>query len=94
LADAGKLDEALASCRAHLAAAGPSADLYGLMGVIHQARHERAEAGQCFRKALYLDPGHADALTHLLLLSEEDGDAAAADRLRRRLRRATAGGEP
>jgi chemotaxis protein methyltransferase WspC len=94
LADAGKLDEALASCRAHLGAAGPSAELYSLLGAIHHARHERAEAANCFRKALYLDPAHAGALTHLMLLSEEDGDTAAADRLRRRLARATAGGEP
>jgi chemotaxis protein methyltransferase WspC len=94
LADAGRLDEALANCRAHLSAAGPSAALYSLLGAVHHARHERAEAADCFRKALYLDPGHAEALTHLMLLSEEDGDKAAADRLRRRLARANAGGEP
>jgi chemotaxis protein methyltransferase WspC len=94
LADAGKLDQALASCRALLAGTGPSADLYSLMGVTHQARHERAEAAQCFGRALYLDPGHAEALTHLLLLHEEAGDSAGAARLRRRLKRTTAGGEP
>ncbi len=94
LADTGKLDEALAACTAHLAGAGPSADLYSLQGIIHQARQERAEAAECFRKALYLEPAHAEALTHLLFLCEEDGDSAAAARLRRRLRRTTAGGGP
>jgi chemotaxis protein methyltransferase WspC len=94
LADAGQLDGALAACQAHLAGAGPSADLFSLQGVIHQARHERAEAAACFRKALYLDPAHAEALTHLIFLCEEDGDLAAAERLRRRLRRTAAGGGP
>jgi chemotaxis protein methyltransferase WspC len=93
LADAGRLDEALAVCRAHLAT-GPSPDLYSLLGVIHHARHERAEAAGCFRKALYLAPAHAEALTHLMLLCAEDGDSAAAALLRRRLERTAAGGDP
>jgi chemotaxis protein methyltransferase WspC len=93
-ADAGQLDAALAGCRDHLARAGPSADLYSLMGVVHQARGERDEAADCYRRALYLDAGHAEALSHLLLLHEEQGDHAQADRLRRRLARAAGGGDP
>jgi chemotaxis protein methyltransferase WspC len=92
-ADAGSLDDALRNCRTHLAVAEPSAEVYCLLGVIHQARKEKTEASACFRKALYLDPQHEEALTHLLLLAQEDGDEAAALRLRQRLQRQAAGGE-
>lgn len=93
-ADAGSLDKARQTCQAHLAAAGPSAPGYSLLGVIHQARREKTEAAECFRRALYLDPHHEEALLHLLLLYQEDGNDAAALRLRRRLERKIAGGAP
>ncbi len=93
-ADAGNLEAALASCQLQLDQGGGSADLFSLMGVIHQARHEEAEAGACFRKALYLEPDHEEALTHLLLLHQQRGDEPAAALIRRRLARKTAGGSP
>jgi chemotaxis protein methyltransferase WspC len=92
-ADAGALDKALQICRAHLAVAEPSAHAYSLLGIIHQARQEKTESIECFRRALYLDPHHEEALLHLLLLYQESGKEAAALRLRRRLRRKAAGGE-
>jgi chemotaxis protein methyltransferase WspC len=88
LADAGRLDDALAE----VARAGPSADAFSLLGVIQQARGDRAAAAAAFRKALYLDPGHREALTHAMLLSAEQGDAGRAAVLRERLART--GGEP
>jgi len=92
-ADAGTLDKALQSCKEHLSVTEPSADAYSLLGVIHQARKERAQAIDCFRKALYLDPKHGEALLHLLLLYQESGDEEAAKLLRQRLARKAAGGE-
>jgi chemotaxis protein methyltransferase WspC len=95
-ADAGRLTEALSLCRSAQEQFGPSADLYSLTGVIHQARHERPEAMASFRKALYLEPDHAEALTHLMLLHQEQGENDQADRIRRRLQRLSArrpGGE-
>lgn len=92
-ADAGALDKALQSCQAHLSVAQPSAPAYSLLGVIHQARKDRTQAIDCFRKALYLDPQHEEALLHLLLLYQESGDEAAAKLLRRRLERSAAGGK-
>jgi chemotaxis protein methyltransferase WspC len=94
LADGGRLTEALAACRAQLERAGPSAALYALLGAVHQGRREADEAVRCFRSALYLDPDHVEALAHLMLLSQERGDGAAAALLRRRLERVAAGGEP
>jgi chemotaxis protein methyltransferase WspC len=88
LADAGWLDDALAE----VARAGPSADAFSLLGVIQQARGDRAAAVVAFRKALYLDPGHREALTHAMLLSDQQGDAGRATVLRERLART--GGEP
>jgi chemotaxis protein methyltransferase WspC len=89
LADAGQLDQALALCHAEQVTAGPSAELFALLGVLHQARREPATAVDCYRKALYLDPDHGEALTHLMLLSEQQGDRDQAARLRRRLHRHT-----
>lgn len=92
-ADAGSLDKARQTCRAYLSTTKTSAHAYSLLGVIHQAQRERAEAIDCFRRALYLDPQHEEALLHLLLLYQEEGNQAAALRLRRRLERKSAGGE-
>jgi chemotaxis protein methyltransferase WspC len=86
-ADAGRLDEALASCQAHLTHCGPSADAFSLMGVLYQARHETNEACRCFQRALYLAPDHRDALTHRMLLYREQGEHDQAARLWRRLQR-------
>ncbi len=91
LADAGRLDEALRLCRAQLDSGAPTAALYSLLGVIHQARHEDADAEAAFRKALYLEPEHSEALLHLSLLHQQRGDTAQADRLRQRLRRSAGG---
>jgi chemotaxis protein methyltransferase WspC len=91
-ADGGQLADALASCREQLAGSGPSADLYSLMGLIHQARGERGEAVVCYQRALYMEREHAEALSHLMLLYQEQGNHAQAERLRRRLGH-TSGGE-
>jgi chemotaxis protein methyltransferase WspC len=93
LADEGKLAESLACCRALLRRGAPSAALYSLLGVVHQARHEGAEAVRCFEKALYLEPEFPEALMHLMLLCRQQGDSARATLLERRLTRAR-GGEP
>jgi chemotaxis protein methyltransferase WspC len=94
LADAGRLDEALAECQARLRQGRPSADLFGLLGVIQQARGESNAAADAFRKALYLDPDHGEALVHAMLLAVRRGDAGRAAALRDRLARINPGGEP
>lgn len=86
LADANQLDAALAECQ-RLLQRGPAADTFSLLGVIQQARGDTAAAAEAFRKALYLDPDHREALTHGALLAEGRGDAARARALRERLAR-------
>ncbi|HEY4310576.1 MAG TPA: CheR family methyltransferase [Pirellulales bacterium] len=91
-ADAGRLDEAWADCQALLTKSGPTADLFTLLGIIQQARHDKG-AKQYFEKALYLDPDHGDSLLHLMLLCEQQGAHSQAAALRSRLERATQGGD-
>jgi chemotaxis protein methyltransferase WspC len=90
LADQGRNDEAIARCEAVLGRYGPSAPAFFLIGLVRQAAARLAEAETCFRKAVYLDPGHAEALYALALCAERSGDAETAARYRRRADRARA----
>lgn len=92
MADAGQLDAARTACEREIGANRPTADLFSLLGVVHLAAGRPDDAAGAFRKALYLDPDHAEALTHMIVLHEQRGDAAPAAGLRRRLARAAAGG--
>jgi chemotaxis protein methyltransferase WspC len=86
-ADRGSYEEAHALCAGLLREAGPDPDVYALMGVIQQARHQTEEARQLLERALYLSPNHREALFHLLLLHQQRGDVERAAVLRRRLER-------
>jgi chemotaxis protein methyltransferase WspC len=92
LADRGRFDEAAALCEDHVRALGPSADAFCLLGVVRDAAGDVEAAAACYRKALYLEPAHADAVMHLALLVERQGHAAEAKVLWSRARRLTAGG--
>jgi chemotaxis protein methyltransferase WspC len=87
LADAGRFDEAAARCEAHARQHGPSAATFALLGVIREAVGDLGEANASYRKALYLDPHHEEALMHLALLMERAGQDEEAGRLRARARR-------
>ena len=92
-ADAGSFDEAAVACEAHVKAHGPTAQALYLMGLIHGATGRRSRAEDSFRKALYLEPDHEEALMHLALLLETKGDVAGGRvlRLRAERRRSKAG---
>jgi chemotaxis protein methyltransferase WspC len=89
LADAGRLAEAEELCRACLRERGPSAQAYYLLGLVCDAAGETGQAVTSYRKALYLEPNHGDALLQLALLAEKDGDRATARLFRQRARRAS-----
>jgi chemotaxis protein methyltransferase WspC len=89
-ADEGLFSEAVQVGEAAIAAATANADLLALLGTVHVAQGHDANAERCYRRALYLDPGHADALLHLALILEGRGDADGARRLRARARRSDA----
>jgi chemotaxis protein methyltransferase WspC len=84
LADGGHFDEALTLCEKYLDERGQAAEVYYLLALINDNKGETARAIDWYRKVLYLEPGHSDALMHLALLHERVGDAASAKRLRDR----------
>ncbi|CAM3779756.1 CheR-type methyltransferase domain-containing protein [Bordetella sputigena] len=87
LADAGRLDEARAAAAAHIETHGASAEAYYLVGLLADAASQPAAAETAYRKTLYLDPGHRQALLHLASLLETRGDVAPARQLRARAAR-------
>ena len=87
LANQGRFSEAISVCEQHLQETGLTAPAYCLMGMICQASGDRGRAEDCFRKAVYLDPNHDEALLALALLAEHRGDQNAAAGFRRRAER-------
>jgi chemotaxis protein methyltransferase WspC len=87
LADSGRLREAAEWCENDIRQQISSADTWYLLGLVRDALGDARRAAECYRKVLYLDPEHLEALTHLALLTETEGDTAAAGRLRQRVRR-------
>jgi chemotaxis protein methyltransferase WspC len=78
LADQGRLEEASRLCLSYLEDNAGSAEAYYLLGLIREAEAKNAEAANLFRKAAYLNPHHYDALVHLAVLAEAQGNRAAA----------------
>ncbi len=68
-----------------------SAERYHLLGVIAKAAGDTDDAKKFLKKALYLDPHHADTLHLLAMLAENAGDLRAARSYRRRLQEIVTG---
>jgi chemotaxis protein methyltransferase WspC len=88
LADAGRLADARGAIESILRARPTDADALALLGVVHLAAGREDLAFDALRKALYLAPGHLEAMSHMAGLCEKRGDAGRAAALRRRLARA------
>lgn len=86
-ADRGNFAEAARLCEQHLRRHGPAAQAYYLLGLVREAAGEPQDAEGYYRKALYLEPNHEEALAHLALFKAAQGDEAAARRLRERIQR-------
>jgi chemotaxis protein methyltransferase WspC len=87
LADANQFEQALALCQTYLDENAPTAEVCYIRGLIHDAKNERASAIEWYRKVVYLEPGHSEALLHLALLYEREGNPEAAAQLRQRAKR-------
>lgn len=87
LADSGKLVEAITACERLVREHGASADVYYLLGVVHDALRDRVRAEASYRKTLFLAPDHAEAALHLAALLRDRGDDAGARRFEARVRR-------
>ncbi len=89
-ANQGELAEADALCKEHVQQNGPNAAAYYLMGLISDARQDSGEALQFYRKTIYLQPNHYEALTHLAALLAAQGDTAGAQLMQQRAQRIAA----
>ncbi|MBM0745595.1 chemotaxis protein CheR (plasmid) [Phormidium sp. CLA17] len=87
LANQGHLQEAIQSCQAYLNENRTSAEGYTLLGQARQAMGHEEQAEQCFQKAIYLKPECVEALLHLALLKEQQGNIAEATVIRQRIHR-------
>lgn len=87
LADKGELAEATKICEDYLDHYGPSAQAFFLLGIINDAADDTKQAEKLFRKAIYLNPNHEEALVFLSLLAEKQGDANESKALKQRINR-------
>ncbi|WP_144152663.1 CheR family methyltransferase [Paraburkholderia sp. BCC1885] len=90
LADAGHFDQAEHEAQKFVNVHGTDAEAFYLLGLIADARGRTADASDYYRKTLYLEPAHYEALTHLAALLDMTGDGAGAQQLLRRAERAAA----
>jgi len=88
LADQGHLDEAANLCEILLKQQTLQADAHYLLGLIREAAGNPDEAEKMFRKAVYLEPGHYEALAHLSVICRRQGDTGGAQRFHERATRA------
>jgi len=87
LANEGKSAEARAACEQYLNSHPPAAQVFYWLGLLSDVAGSALEAQGFYRKALYLEPQHSQALMHLAALLESQGDSAGARRLQARAAR-------
>ena len=87
LADDGRDAEAITLCNSYLARHPTSAVAYTLLGELYQAHQQNAQAERCFQRAIYLEPTSYEALVHLALLKENQGDTVGAKIIQQRIQR-------
>ena len=87
LADKGELAAATKICEDYLDQFGPSAQAFFLLGIVNDAADDTKQAEKLFRKAIYLNPNHEEALVFLSLLAEKQGDTNESRALKQRINR-------
>ena len=87
LADRGQLREAGEKCHAHLARVPDAAEAYFMLGMINELAGKMDLADDYWRRCIYLQPDHYEALCHLSLLAERNGNHTAAATLKARAAR-------
>ncbi|NJL89363.1 MAG: tetratricopeptide repeat protein [Coleofasciculaceae cyanobacterium SM2_1_6] len=74
LGDRGQLDAAITACETYLQVNRTSAEAHYLLGELHQAQGQLEQAELNFERAIYLNPHLEEALVHLALIKEQQGD--------------------
>jgi len=88
-ANNGQLEHALNVCK-KIPNDKQDANYFSLTATIYGALNNPQEAEKFYRKALFLDPYHVEALTHLSLLLDNNGEQSKAKLLRQRLNKVVA----
>ena len=78
---------AAAACHAILKAHPSQAHAYYILGMISECENKPGAADDYWRRCVYLQPDHYEALCHLALLAETNGQTAQAASLRQRAAR-------
>lgn len=89
LANQGRTADARAVCERYLREHEPIAAAFYWLGLLSEVEGNTSEAQGFYRKALYLEPQHAESLAQLAALLAARGDAAGARRLHDRAARGT-----
>lgn len=87
LANEGRISEAVEAILNHVRANPYDVEGQLLLGVLQDARGEFALAREQYRRVLYLEPDHLEALSHLALLELRLGNTQQAERLSERAKR-------
>ncbi|WP_342653463.1 CheR family methyltransferase [Pseudomonas sp. F3-2] len=87
LANEGRTAEAKAACEQYLRRHEPIAAVFYWQGLLSEVTGEAAAAQRFYRKALYMQPQHPEALAQLAALLAAQGDSAGARRLQERAAR-------
>ena len=87
LANEGKSAQAKAACEQYLKRFEPVARVFYWQGLLAEVEGDAASAQGFYRKALYLEPQHPEALAQLAALLAAQGDTAGARRLQERAAR-------
>jgi len=87
LADLGQLKEAENKSRDHLSQSPDSAEAYFILGLVNELTNKHKLAEDYWKRCIYLQPDHYEALCHLALLAETNNDPAGASALKARAAR-------
>jgi chemotaxis protein methyltransferase WspC len=87
LADLGDMKAAETKCRDQLARQPDSAEAYFILGLLNELGNKSRLAEDYWKRCIYLQPDHYEALCHLALLAEANNDAAGAAALKARAAR-------
>lgn len=90
LADLDQFKQAAQLCHDHLARhpdGADAADAYFLLGVLNERAGKPDLAEDYWRRCIYLQPDHYDAMCHLALLADKNGNGTAAANLKARAAR-------
>ena len=87
LADLGQFQQAGAACLAWLERHPDSAEAYFILGLLMERAGQPQQAREHWRRCIYLQPDHYQALCHLALLAEQQCDRATAIALKARAAR-------